>query len=95
MQSRFQPLALFLELDFFSRELFQPDDIALFLQIERGDFIPQGTERLCRAEGIGLGLTQTLLALTQFVFHFSQRFLPGGERLPVLVQGSLGGRQLA
>src|SRR5262249_33985084 len=61
LQPRFQPSSLLLELNLLRRKLFEADNVALFLQIESGDFGADPRELLGGAKGIRLSLAQSVL----------------------------------
>ena len=65
VQARLQPGAFLLQLQFFGGKLFEPDAVALLLQIERGDFVADARQILRRGEGLGLRLAQRFLPLAQ------------------------------
>ena len=77
VQPRFQPRPLFFELDLLGRELLQPDDVALLLQIERGDLVAHARQILRGGERICLRLAQLLLLPAQLFLDLPQRVLPG------------------
>ena len=58
LQVRFEPRAFLLKLDFFRGKFFKPDDIALLLQIERGDFVADARQILRGGECGGLRFAQ-------------------------------------
>ncbi|OQB91908.1 MAG: hypothetical protein BWX84_01186 [Verrucomicrobia bacterium ADurb.Bin118] len=80
LQTRLQPDALLLELNFFRREFLQPDNVALFLEIEGGDFVAYPGEVLGRGEGVGLRLPQGFLIPAQRRLNLPQSRLAGGQR---------------
>ena len=92
---RFQARPLLLELDLLGGKLLQAHDVALLLQIERGDLIAHARQILRGGERIGLRLAQGFLLLAQLLFDLPQRVLPGGERLAVLFERGLGSGQVA
>ena len=65
--TRFQPRALFFELNFFRRKFFQPDDVALLLQIERGDFVAHAASDPARPQTHPPAPCATLPAAPQIV----------------------------
>src|SRR5207245_6187853 len=58
LQPIFKAIALLFELYFFCRKFFQPNGVALLLEIKRGDFIAQAREVLAGGEGISLRFAQ-------------------------------------
>jgi len=96
-QPDLQPPPLLFQLNLLGRQLLQPRQVALLLQIQRGDLIAHPRQFLRRGKGPGLRLLQRLLLAAQFVVHLAQRFLPGGKRLPMpgqsrFARGHLAGR---
>ena len=61
LQARFQPGAFFLKLNFFGGKFFQPNDVALLLQIERVDFVAHARELLRGGKSIRLRFAQGFL----------------------------------
>ena len=95
LQPRFQPRALLLQLHFFRGQFFQPDDVALFLQIERGDFVADARQILRGGERGGLRLAQGFLPVLQILFHLGQRLLSGLQRQAMLRQRGLRPRPIS
>ena len=89
LQTRFQPRPLLFQLHFFRGQFFQPDDVALFLQIERGDFVADARQILRGGERGGLRLAQRFLPVLQILFHLGQRLLSGLQRQAMLRQRGL------
>ena len=77
-QTLLQSRPLLFKLNLLRGELFQPHQIALFLQIERGDFIAHAAEILGCRKSPGLCLAQAFLLSAQIFFDFPQSFLPQG-----------------
>ena len=77
VQPLFQPRAFLLQLDFLRGKLFQAHDVALFLQIERIDFVADARELLGAGKSIRLGLVQLLLLLDQLALDRAQSLLAG------------------
>jgi len=84
LQPRFQARSLLLELNFLGREFFEPDHIALLLEVQRGDFVAHAGQILRRGEGLRLGLAQRFLRLAQLVLDLPQAplFLLEGLAMP-------------
>ena len=91
VQPLFQPRAFLLQLDFLRGKLFQAHDVALFLQIERVDFVADARELLRAGKSIRLGLAQLLLLLDQLALDRAQSRLAGLQRLSMPLQRTRGG----
>jgi len=73
LQAQFQAGALDFELDFFGGKFFEPDDVALLLQIQRGDLIAHAGQVLRGGECVRLCLPQGFLLPAQFLLDLAQR----------------------
>ena len=75
LQTRFEPRAFFFKLHFFGGKFFEPDRVALLLQIERGDFVADARQILRGGKRSGLRVAQILLQPFQIIFNLRQREL--------------------
>ena len=80
-QAGFKPGAFLFKLDFFGGKFFEADDVALFLQIQRVDFIAGAASIAAPGKGVGLGLALGFLQLAQFLLDVLHG-LPGGTGAP-------------
>ena len=78
------------KLDFFRGQFFEPDDVALLLQIERGDFVADARQILRGGKRGGLRLAQRFLPLFQIFFNFRQRPLLRLQRPAMLRERGFG-----
>ena len=72
LQAKLEASAFLLELDFLGGKFFQPDNIALFLQIERVDFVAHTAQLLRGSKRFTLRGAQGFLAGLQFRLHLLQ-----------------------
>src|ERR1035437_6992686 len=91
LQARFQTGALDFQLNFFGGKFFQPDDVALLLQIERGDLVADTRQILRGGKRGGLRLAQLFLSFAQIVFNLLQIVALRLQIFLVLNQRGFGG----
>ena len=83
------------KLDFFGGKFFEPDDVALLLQIERGDFVADARQILRGGKRGGLRLRAIPPAPFQIIFNLVQRELFLLQRQPVLRERGFGRGQVS
>ena len=83
-QPRFEPRPFLFQLNLLRRQLFEPHDVALLLQVERVDLVASAGELLHRGEGFRLRLPQRLGLTIRFRLDLLKRltfFLKRGALL--------------
>src|SRR5260370_42614952 len=89
LQAGFEPAPFFFELDFLGGELFQPYDVALLLQVERGDFVAELRQLLREGKRVGLGLAQGFLLAAQLSLPCIPALAPRLQRPAMPVEGGI------